>query len=539
MSSPHVPHRKSWAIYAAVIAILFLALSAGSAHALRPWIDEAWHGAPAWSLAFRGYMGTPSFVEPELKDIDRYTYWIMPIYPVIQAGWYRLFSFSLASMRALSVLCGLMGLLAWTFAFRRLTDDDVGALLFMALMACDYINQSDVGVGRPDVMAFAFQAGAFATYLHWREKNLNLAILISQTLVVCSGLTHPNGGMLSFIGALWMVLYFDRRRIRTVHFLVATIPYAAGAIGWGAYIAQNPSAFISQYGYQLTTRSQILTAPWLAVRDELVNRYLTNMGLRFHSPNSYGPHYLKAVIFIAYAVAIVAILAAPALRRTNASGFLLGLIGIYFLFYTFLEGTKASYYFIYLVYPYTAALVVFVRWCWKHSVPLRPLLAIGLAGLFFIQLGGVMYRIRRDPYHHEYMPAVDFLMAHAKPGDLIMGSQELGFTIGFRDNFVDDHLLGLQTGKRADYILVEEIYQGRFDTVHLKNPAQYARLQKRLREYRVIYDKKNYQVLALRPEFKQSSQDHPQALATLRTKYFSSRPGSAPMRFNKNGSWSS
>jgi hypothetical protein len=75
----------------------------------------------------------------------------------------------------------------------------------------------------------------------------------------------------------------------------------------------------------------------------------------------------------------------------------------------------------------------------------------------------------------------------------------LGFTLGFGDNFVDDHLLGLETGKRADFILVEEIYQGRFDTVRLKNPAEFAKLQERLAQYRTIYNEKNYQVLALRP----------------------------------------
>ena len=502
MRSPQGYPRGRLAIGAVVILAAYAALSAGTAHALRPWIDEGWHGAPAWSLAFRGYMGTPCFVEAGLKDIDRYTYWIMPIYPVAQAIWYRLFSFSLASMRALSILCGMLGLLAWTLVFRRLTQDSFGALLFMALMACDYINQSGVGTGRPDAMAFAFQAGAFAVYLHWREKNLRLAILLSQTLVVASGLTHPNGGMLSFLGALWLALYFDHRRIRLVHVAIAAIPYAAGALAWGAYIAQDSAAFVSQYGYQIATRSEILTAPWLAVRDELVKRYLTNMGLGGHSPGSYGPHFLKSLIFVAYAAGIAGLRAIPGLRRNTASHVLLGLIGIYFLFYTFLEGTKAAYYFIYLVYPYTAALVVFVRWCWQNSVRTRPLVALGLAGMFVIQVGGVVYRIRRDPYHREYLPAVDFLRARVQPGDSIMGSQELAFTIGFQDNFVDDHLLGLETGKRADFIFVEEIYQGRFDTVRLKNPAQFAKLKEILRRYQVIYDEKNYQVLALRPEFK-------------------------------------
>jgi cytochrome c oxidase assembly factor CtaG len=90
-----------------------------------------------------------------------------------------------------------------------------------------------------------------------------------------------------------------------------------------------------------------------------------------------------------------------------------------------------------LVYPFTAAVVVFVRWCWRNSVRTRPLVVLSLAGMFVIQLGGVVYRIRRDPYHRAYLPAADFLRARAQPGDLIMGimgSHELGFTIGFRNN---------------------------------------------------------------------------------------------------------
>jgi len=501
--NPAQPNSKRFlAIGAVLIVVVYLVLSVGTAHALRPWVDEGWHGAPAWSLAFRGYMGTPCYVEAGLKDIDRYTYWIMPIYPVTQAIWYRLSSFSLPSMRVLSILCGLLGLLAWTVFFRRLTEDDVGALLFMALMACDYINQSDVSVGRPDAMAFAFQAGAFAAYLHWRERNLRSAILISQSLVVCSGLTHPNGGMLSFLGVLCLVLYFDRRRIRLAHLAIAAVPYAMGAIAWGAYIVQDPSAFVAQYGYQMSSRNQILTAPWLAVRDEVVNRYLTCMGLRAHSPGSTGPQYLKALIFAAYGASIAGLLAIPALRRQTASRVLLALIAIYIVFYTFLEGTKAAYYFIYLIYPFTAAVVVFSRWCWRNAVRTRPFVALALAGMLAISVGGLVHRIRRDQYHREYLPAVDFLRARAGADELIAGSHELGFTIGFQDHFVDDHLLGLDTGKRPDFILVEEIYQLRFDTVQLKNPALYARLLERLAQYQVIYNQNNFQVLALRPEFK-------------------------------------
>jgi hypothetical protein len=498
-----MPHPAARAVSApgiilAAILLAYLALSAGTAHALRPWIDEAWHGAPAWSLAFRGYMGTPSFVDSELKDISRYTYWVMPIYPIIQAGWYRIFSFSLESMRALSIVCVLLALLAWASAFRRLAQDAAGVLLFMAWMACDYINLTGAATGRAEAMALAFQAGAFAAYLRWRERDLRLAVLISQTLVVASGLTHPNGGMLSFLGALWLALYFDRKRIRLTHIALAAIPYVLGAIGWGAYIAQDPAAFVSQYGLQIATRSHVLFDPLQALRDEFVKRILVNMGLGGHSPGSAGPHYLKSLVFLAYAVSVAGLLAVRSLRSKTGVRVLLGLIAIYFAFYTFLEGTKASYYLIYFVYPLTAALVIFTRWCWQSYPRARPVVALGVAALFVVQTGGVLYRIRRDAYHKEYLPAAAFLDAHARPGDLIVGSHELGFTIGFHDNFVDDHLLGLKTGRHPDWILLEEIYQGRLDTEQMKHPEQFAELQKLLANYQVVYDQKNYRVLELR-----------------------------------------
>jgi hypothetical protein len=491
----HSSPAKACAI-AAIILLAYIALSTGTAHALRPWIDEGWHGAPAWSLAFRGYMGTPCFVDPALKDIGRYTYWIMPIYPVLQALWYRVVGFSLGSMRALSILCGLLGLLCWASVYRRLTEDTYGALLFMALMACDYVNLTDAGTGRPDMMALAFQAGAFAAYLHWRDKHFGTAVLISQSLVVASGLSHPNGGVLSFLGVLWLVSHFDRQRVRASHFALAVVPYVVGAIGWGAYIAQDPSAFVSQYGYQLGSRT--LASPWVMLRDELVRRYLTMMGLRAHSVGSYGPHFLKAFVFVAYAISVVGLLGIRALRLKPATRVLLGMIAIDFLFFTFLEGTKAAYYLIYLVYPLTAATALFVRGCWLSYPRCRSILALGVVGLFVIQIGGAVYRIRRDAYHREYLPAVAFLRAHAKPGDLIVGSHELGFSIGFNENFVDDHLLGLNTGKWPDFIFLEEIYQLRFDTVKLKEPALYRELCERLAQYQVIYERNFYQILGRR-----------------------------------------
>src|ERR1039457_5758940 len=147
-----------------------------------------------------------------------------------------------------------------------------------------------------------------------------------------------------------------------------------------------------------------------------------------------------------------------------------------------------AYYLIFLVYPFTAAVVVFVRWCWRNSVHTRPLVVLSLAGMFVIQLGDVVYHIRRDPYQSGVSPGGRFL-ARPRPAGRFDHGHHGQSRVGIY------HRL-------PEQFFVEEIYQGRFDTVLLKNPAQFARLQERLAQYRVIYNEKNYRVLALRPEFK-------------------------------------
>src|SRR5438132_145318 len=92
------------------IIVVYLLLATGSLLTLRPWCDEGWFSSPALNLITKGYMGT-SVLDPtaswrsvQLGGIHDYTYWIMPLYPLAQAAWYKLTGFGLYSMRALSVL---------------------------------------------------------------------------------------------------------------------------------------------------------------------------------------------------------------------------------------------------------------------------------------------------------------------------------------------------------------------------------------------------------------------------------------------------
>ncbi len=170
-----------------------------------------------------------------LPGVDRHAYWIMPVYPLVQAVWYMLVPFSLRAMRVLATLTGVAGLLFWTYFFRKITRNNFATIVFLLIASCDYMTLTAAATGRPDILAFAFQAAALASYAGLREKRFNLAILVSQTFVVLSGMTHPNGGMLSFGALLAETSSMDETKIKLQHFGLAAVPYLAGA-GWGGFI---------------------------------------------------------------------------------------------------------------------------------------------------------------------------------------------------------------------------------------------------------------------------------------------------------------
>lgn len=97
----------------------FLILAIGTAWRLRPWVDEGWYGAPALTLVTKGYMGTPCFIGNlwNLPHLEQRSYWIMPIYPLAVAAWFSVFPATLHSMRVVSIIAGLAGILSWAYFF--------------------------------------------------------------------------------------------------------------------------------------------------------------------------------------------------------------------------------------------------------------------------------------------------------------------------------------------------------------------------------------------------------------------------------------
>jgi 4-amino-4-deoxy-L-arabinose transferase-like glycosyltransferase len=475
-------------------AVLFVTLAMGVALTKFPEADEGWFASPALNLITHGSLGT-SVLEPsgiltrQLKGINQYTYWVMPLHLVAQAGWYEIFGFSLFSMRTLSIFWGLVALAAWFLIIKRLTGERAAAVLAFVFIASDYIFIMHAAFGRMDMMCAALGFAALAAYLSLREKNLQLALIVSHTLVVASGLTHPNG-IMALVGLIFLALYFDRNALRWRHLPVVAAPYLLGVLGWGLYILRSPSSFASQFGDNATGRLPGLFSPLQSLKLELTDKYLEAFGFAAYSN---GFARLKILILIAYFIGIIGALAMRGLREQKGTRALLILWAIYFVIETFFNH-KLVFYLIHIIPLYAAVLAVWIHYCWSRRIVPQWALGACVAGLLALQVGGVAYRVKQNDYRAKYLPAVEFVKGSSTQPALTMSSAEMAFGLGF-DRVVDDLRLGYYSGKRPDFVIVGTTYEGLFGTLQTKEPAVYQHVQKLLTEQcRVAFEHEPYKV---------------------------------------------
>jgi 4-amino-4-deoxy-L-arabinose transferase-like glycosyltransferase len=505
-TSPEIIYviKKPYHLLLLIVMLAYLALAAGSAMTKSPWSDEAWFAQAGLNLATRGEMTTPVLetTGTNFKGLERHTYWVMPLHLVTQAAWYKIFGFSLLSMRVLSAVFGALALCAWYFIVWSLTGNRKIALLTFILLAFDYIFVMAASFGRGDMMSAALGAAGLAAYLYLRERDFRWAIFASQSLIAACGLTHPNGGVAFFFGLLFLTFYFDRARLRWQHLGLAAIPYVVGALGWGAYILQAPSDFVAQFTANASTGGRMsgLTSPLSAIKNEITLRYLTAFGLGGHMASSSGPIWLKSLILLSYVVALAGCLSVRSIRGHKGYRALLILTGIFFLVLMFFDGQKLSFYLVHIVPLYTALLAVWIYWCYSTRFAPAWLLALCLGGLLAIQLGGILYRMKLNVYQKSYLAATDFIDARAPAGSMVMGSAVLGFDLGY-ERIVDDVRFGFNTGKRPDFIVINDVYD---DTIKYyraggEGAELAAHINKLLTEdYELIYDRNFYQVYARR-----------------------------------------
>lgn len=492
--------KRLYSTLTALVVAVFLFLVIASALTTRPESDEGGFASPAQNLAENGHFGTTVFEteKSSLTRINERTYWVMPLFLLNAAASFKAFGFSLFAMRAVSIFWGLILIGAWYFIILKISGNRGGALLALAFVACNYVVLATASIGRGDTMCAALGFSALAVYLWMRERNLLLAVFVSQCLVMLAGLTHFNG-LLAFFGLLFLTIYYDFRLLGWRHILVAAVPYLVGGSAFGSWVYQDPQAFKDQFidNAMMSGRMGGFSSPLDGLLREFTQRYPRAFGLLESTKGHSGPIYLKSLILVGYAVGVLGVLLTKQLRRDYRV--LLVLTAIYFVVMSLLDGQKLAVYLIYIVPFYSALLAVWTYRLWEERSLPRPLLTLGILGFLLLQTGGIALRVKQNTLGNYYRPAMEFLNENAADDELIMASAEARFALKPTANHITDGTFAYRTGKRPKYIVYDPGVEDSWNDSKIYFPEFYEYLPRLLNdEYRVAYENTAFKIYVRR-----------------------------------------
>jgi hypothetical protein len=460
--------------------LVFVTLAVAAAWTKAPWCDEGWFACPAYNLAFRGHMGTnvlePSghFLTAYLRGVQQHTYLNPPGHFVLLAGWFRTFGFSLFTMRTYSILWG-SAYIALLFFFVRRFGGDVVASLAIALTSIDFVFVWGAADGRMEAATGTLMLAAVAAYAILRERNLKVAIGVSQALCAAAWLMHP----IAFVSTLTiaaLVYVYDRQRLRWSHLFIAALPYVIAFSLWGIYIAQSPSDFLTQFRANAAgrggRRATRLFQPWLSIAD-LVVLYIGTY--EFGSMWTVRMNPWMFVVPFLYLAALV-----YACRSRCSETRLLRICAIsYVATITFLAGFKAETYLVLLAPMHNLTLALLLQAVWRRGADGKVAAVVVAFAFIIVQLSTVVQHLRMDERRTTYRAAMEDLELQRAAGKTIMASSAAGFALGF-DGFVDDGRLGCYSKRSADVLLVERSYRMFVRLFDREEPTVYAHAVKTL-----------------------------------------------------------
>lgn len=491
--------RRATRLAPVICLLIYSILATGTALTFLPWCDEGWFSSPALNLLTKGEMGTSvldetsTFRTVRLEGIEHHTYWIMPLYPLVQVAWYTVVGFGLTQMRILSVVCGGVALLAWFLFVRKVTGDRTLALATLAFMCVDFQFVCASSVGRMDILCVALGFAAFAVYAVLRERHHTFAVLASNTLIAAAVMAHPLSALL-FVNLWLLTALLDRARIRVGLLLKAAIPYLLGFAGWAHYILASPAEFLAQFSGNagFGSRFSLFLQPWDTIIGEITVRYLKNFGM---PPHSQGFSQLKLLILAAYIAGAAGVIAWPKLHSYVRQRPIAAIAYAQILLLPVIDGLHQHLYLVYVVPMFATLWAVLYVHAWRDWKRFRPVLAVVGAVLIAVQFGVHFSRMRQNGRSNRYVPAARFVqgMAH---GRSVMGSAELAFELGFSGRLIDDWRLGYRSGKRPDVLVVDEPrYAQWIALLEEREPDNYRYIQTLLKnDYSLVYDRPGYKI---------------------------------------------
>jgi len=482
----------------------FLLLGAARLYTKRPFVDEGWFAASAMNILQNHHTGiqvadpleNAVLADQPLPGIDQHLYTWMPTQEALMAGWYWLFGFSLFVLRANALLWGLVALLAWWRVARFLIGDDICAALATLLIGIDYVFIDAASDGRMDMMCMALWAAALAVYLELRTSRLGTAILLSQSLVVLSCLTHPIGAV-GFLCLVVLTLSLDLKRLRPFHLGLAALPYLAAALAVAAYVGSDFGVFWAQFSVGIGKRVGSSGTLLGSLVGE-VRRYI----VAYFPPYArHGLGALRLLVPLAFVGAIAFVLTSAALRRTTKLLVLLTAVAAIGL--CVIDHGKLPYYLVNVTPLYCLVLATSLVWGFRGRPTSRWMALVVCAVFLVLQISWIAGAVIRDPFHKSFLPMTDFLQKQLTPDATVTASPELCFIFGFDPKRIRDHaLLGYASGSYATFIVISQnVYGTAFEGFRKKRPQLAAYIDRTLGQcYERIYQSDFYEIYRRRDE---------------------------------------
>jgi 4-amino-4-deoxy-L-arabinose transferase-like glycosyltransferase len=481
-----------WIRRAAIFLYVTLALATIATR--EPWCDEAWFNGPALTLGAHGYMGTP-YLDPasnigkpqiHLDGINRYTYWMPPLYMVAQAAWIKIVGFGLFHVRLASLLWGLAALFAWWIVAERLAGK-LAASLSVLLLGVEYNWIYAAADARMEMMCAALGTVGLACYLVYRERDLTRALLLANCAIAAAALTHPMGVL--YVLALVVIAFLsERSRLAWLHLPFSAAPYVVALAAWGAYIAQAPQLFLVQFTGNATGRGPGIAHPWTALKVELAHRYGESFGMASWTS---GPARLKILVLLVYFAGLVWVTASRRLRSTPGIKLAWAAGSSILVFCWLLEGSKNFMYLPHIL-PWLCILAA-IAFCDLAGTARRAATLVVLA-VVAIQVLSTAMPAWRNQYGHLFVPAMAYLRQHSTAEDTILADAVVGFELGFERRVIDDTWLGYKTGKKPDWLVITPVYASMIESMPQFHPDVSRHITQFLEQYRLAYQNEGYRI---------------------------------------------
>lgn len=215
--------------------------------------DESWIAAAPYKLATEGVLGSDLFTG--YYGMERHHFEQMPLFPLMQAGLFRLFGVGVVQMRALPVACGLLLLIVVFAVGRQLGGDRVGALavvLMITLRVTDAADSTGIllldraRINRYDIAVPVFALLSVLAFNRAERAPRGWWYALTGFFTGLAGLSH-------LYGVFWLPVFAGlltvRRRWRVLHARDLWLMLAGFAVPWAfwvGYIATGWSDYVGQ-----------------------------------------------------------------------------------------------------------------------------------------------------------------------------------------------------------------------------------------------------------------------------------------------------